>query len=299
VHTHGHLAFNEVSKRLLQLNVGIFPLALVAVPALVVTFLVQRNDMALWLASFIVLGIVIIGVHAYAAQDEALLTLRDSMPMYLASFVGAVWVYRSFDWLRPAVWAVTLGLLILNLFTAWHAMQVYPFQSLEQAFIHTVQTGESQEGKPSRGGYIVGIQSEAQMAQYLKDHVSGKNAVLADNAHTFGVILLQGRPNQIFDRIDKGDAKWNQILAAPYGKVTWMLLSRSPASGDLITRKYPKADAGDVAGLTPVFRTQRYTLLRVASKDPAKLPASTQTGFGSTSIPPSGGATPAGTTTTP
>src|SRR4051794_14326296 len=268
IHTHGHLAFNEVSKRLLQLNVGIFPLALVAVPALVVTFLVQRNDMALWLASFVVLDIVIIGVHAYLSKNLGLLTLRDCMPMYVASFVGAAWIYRSFDWLRPAVWGVTLALLIINLFTAWHAMQVYPFQSLEQAFVRTVQTGESQEGMPSRGGYKVGIQPEAQMAEYLKRHVSGKNAVLADNAHSFGVILLQGRPDQIFDRIDQGDAKWNDVLQAPYGKVQWMLLSRNVASGDLITRRYPRADAGDVPGLTPVFRTERYTLVRVAAKDP-------------------------------
>ena len=296
LHHHGHLAFNEVSKRLLQLNVGVFPLALVAVPALVVTFLVQRNDMALWLASFVVLGIVIIGVHAYAAQDESLLTLRDSIPMYVAAFVGAVWVYRSFDFLRPVVWGVTLALLIVNLFTTWHAMQVYPFQSLEQAFTNAVSTGKSQEGASSRGGFDVGIQPEAQMAQFLKDHVSGKNAVLADNAHTFGVILLQGRPQTIFDRIDRGDAKWNSILRDPYGKVSYLLLNRNTATGDLIARKYPKADAGDVAGLTPVFRTQRYVLLRVARRNPANLPAST-IGSGATSgTGAATGATPTGTT---
>jgi hypothetical protein len=295
--THGHLAFNEVSKRLLELNVGVFPLALVAVPALVVTFLVQRNDMALWLASFVVLGIVIIGVHAYAAQEESLLTLRDSIPMYVAAFVGAVWVYRSFEAWRPVVWGVTLVLLIVNLFTAWHAMQAYPFQSLEQAFTRAVSTGKSQEGTSSRGGFNVGIQSEAQMAQYLKDHVNGKNAVLADNAHTFGVILLQGRPQTIFDRIDRGDAKWNSILRDPFGKVQYLLLSRSLATGDLITRRYPKADNGDVPGLTPVFRTLRYVLVRVSAHDPAKLPAST-VGSGATSgtSGASGGATPAGQT---
>jgi len=282
LNTHGHLAFNEVSKRLLQLNIGVFPLALVAVPALVVTFLVQRNDMALWLASFVVLGIVIIGVHAYASQDESLLTLRDSIPMYVAAFIGAVWVYRSFEAWRPLVWGVTLALLIINLFTAWHAMQTYPFQSLEQAFTRAVSTGKSQEGTSSRGGYNVGIQPEAQMAQYLKQHVSGKNAVLADNAHTFGVILLQGRPQTIFDRIDRGDAKWNSVLRDPWGKVQYMLLSRSAQSGDLIARHYPRADLGLVPGLTPVFRTQRYVLVRVASKNPANQPASTVGGGATT-----------------
>jgi hypothetical protein len=294
LNTHGHLAFNEVSKRLLQLNIGVFPLALVAVPALVVTFLVQRNDMALWLASFVVLGIVIIGVHAYAAQDEALLTLRDSIPMYVAAFIGAVWVYRSFEAWRPLVWGATLLLLIVNLFTAWHAMQTYPFQSLEQAFTRAVSTGENQEGTSSRGGFQVGIQPEAQMAQYLKQHVTTNNSVLADNAHTFGVILLQGRPQTIFDRIDRGDAKWNSVLRDPWGKVQYLLLSRNQQSGDLITRHFPHADTSGVPGLTPVFRTQRYVLVRVARRNPANLPASTIGGGASTGTGSATGAVPTG-----
>jgi hypothetical protein len=265
----GSLAFNEVSQRLLQLNLGIFPLALVAVPALVVTFLVQRNDMALWLASFVVLGIVIIGVHAYASQNEALLTLRDSMPMYVASFIGAVWVYRSFEAFRPLVWAVTLALLVVNLFTAWRAMDSYPYQSMEQAFVKAVSSGDSQEGRKSRGGFTVGIGPEAQMAQYIKENVEGKNAILTDNAQTFGVILLSGRPQQFLDRIDRGDSAFNDILTNPEGRVQYLLLNRNPRSGDLITDRYPNADAGTEEGLTVAFRTERYLLLRVARPNAA------------------------------
>lgn len=265
----GNLAFNEVSTRLLQLNLGIFPLALLAVPALVVTFLVQRNDMALWLASFVVLGIVIIGVHAYASQNEGLLTLRDSMPMYVASLIGAVWVYRSFEAFRPIIWAATLALLVINLFTAWRAMDTYPFQSMEQAFVKAVSSRESQEGDKAIGGFTVGIAPEAQMAQYIKENVEGKNAILTDNAQTFGVILLAGRPQQFLDRIDKGDSAWNDTLTRPNGEVQYMLLNRNPASGDLITERYPNADRGTETGLTPVFRTERYLLLRVAGKRPA------------------------------
>ena len=69
---------------------AVFPLAFAAVPALVIAFLGQRNDMALWLASFIVLGIVIMGAHALIAQNEGLLTLRDSMPMALTSMPVAL-----------------------------------------------------------------------------------------------------------------------------------------------------------------------------------------------------------------
>lgn len=285
----GELAFNEVSQRLLQLNLGIFPLALAAVPALVVTFLVQRNDMALWLASFVVLGIVIIGVHAYASQNEALLTLRDSMPMYVASFIGAVWVYRSFEAFRPLVWAVTLALLVINLFTAWRAMDSYPYQSMEQAFVNAVSSGDSQEGRKSRGGFTVGIGPEAQMAQYIKQNVEGKNAILTDNAQTFGVILLSGRPQQFLDRIDRGDSAFNDILTNPEGRVQYLLLNRNPRSGDLITERYPNADAGTEEGLTVAFRTERYLLLRVAGPSAAAA-ADEQTDGGTSTTPGSSGA---------
>src|SRR5215210_1042960 len=103
-------------------------------------------------------------------------------------------------------------------------MDRYPLQTMGQALVRAVQTGDSQEGLPSRGGFTVGISSEAQMAQYVKDHVDGKNAILTDNAQTFGVILLSGRPQQFLDRIDKGDAAWNDVLTRPAGKVRYMLL---------------------------------------------------------------------------
>jgi hypothetical protein len=224
--------------------------------------------MALWLASFIVLGIVIMGAHALISQNEGLLTLRDSMPMALTSLVGAAWVYRSYAPFRPVVWGVTLVLLIVNLFTAWKGMEDYPFQSLEQAFTRAIATGDSQEGTSSRGGFNVGIDPEAQMAQYIKDHVNDKNAILTDNAQTFGVILLNGRPQVFFDRIDRGDAKWNSVLDDPYGKVRYVLAAYNPRSGDLITRHYPGLNAGTIPGLTPVYRTERYVLARVATRNP-------------------------------
>ncbi len=161
IDTSGSLGFDQVSSRLLELNVAVFPLAFAAVPALVIAFVTQRNDMALWLASFVVLGIVIMGVHAYVAGNEGLLTLRDAMPMALTALIGAAWIYRSFPGFRLVTWGVTMVILVIGLFTAWRGMQNYPFQSLEQAFTRTLFTGESQEGTSSRGGFTVGIDPEA------------------------------------------------------------------------------------------------------------------------------------------
>jgi hypothetical protein len=286
IETSGSLGFDEVSRRLLQLNVAVFPLAFAAVPALVIAFLGQRNDMALWLASFIVLGIVIMGVHAFVAQNEALLTLRDSLPMALTSLVGAAWVYRSYAGFRLVVWAITVALLVVNLVTAWVGMRDYPFQALEQAYTRALFTTETQEGTSSRGGFNVGVDPEAQMAEYVKQNVTGKNAVLTDNAQTFGVILLTGRPGEFLDRVDKGDAEWNSVLSDPWGEVDYLLVAYNPRSGDLIQRRYPRINAGGVPGMTPVFRTDRYVLVRVADRNPqASAPAAQSARPGATTEP--------------
>jgi hypothetical protein len=301
IDTAGALGFDAVSRRLLELNVAVFPLAFAVVPGLVIAFLGRRNDMALWLAAFIVLGIVIMGGHALIAQNEGLLTLRDAMPMALTSLVGAAWVYRSFDGFRLVIWAVTLALLVINLFTAWHGMQHYPFQSMEQAFTRAISTGDSQEGTSSRGGFTVGIDPEAQMAQYIKEHVSERNAILTDNAQTFGVIILNGQPQVFFDRIDQGDAKWNAVMDNPFGKVRYLLVAYNPRSGDLIQRHYPQVNAGTVKGFDVVFRTDRYILVRVAARNPqaASAPApssATGTRRGTTTTPSGTFARPASTT---
>ena len=83
------------------------------------------------------------------------------------------------------------------------------------------------------------------MAAVHQGQRRGKNAILTDNAQTFGVILLTGRPEQFFDRIDKGDARWNDALTDPDGEVQYMLLNRNAASGDLITEPLPERRQGD------------------------------------------------------
>jgi len=294
-----HLSFNDVATRLLQLNVAVFPLAFLAVPGLVVAFVLQRNDMALWLASFIVIGIVIMGANALINDREGLLTLRDCFPMMLTAFVGAGWLFRSFVGARLFVWIATLAILVLGLFTAWDGMKNYPFQSLEQAYTRTLFTGDNQEGTSSRGGYTVGIDPESQMAAWVKQHGVGRDQILTDNSKTFGVILLSGQPPKYFLRVDKGDKKWKQILDAPWGKVQYILMTNSANTGDLAAARYPKAPAGDQPGLTPVFATDRYTMLKVAPTAPAAAGTkTTTTTTRSTTATPGATTTPATATTT-
>jgi hypothetical protein len=54
-----------------------------------------------------------------------------------------------------------------------------------------------------------------------------------------------------------------------------LIAYRSPA--DLIEQRYPLAVSGGVPGLTPVFRTARYLLVRVAPKAPPARTAASNT----------------------
>ncbi|MEA2371036.1 MAG: hypothetical protein QOH12_1430 [Solirubrobacteraceae bacterium] len=281
----GNLSFLHILGRLISVTVGVFPLGLVAVPAALVVFFTRRDAMGLWLASLVILGVAIMGIHAVTAHREGLLTLRDAMPMALTSIVAAAWVFRSAGGLRMAVWGVTLVFLLLGLVTAWRAMESYPFQSLEQAAVRAVGDGADQEGTNSIGGFKVGIRSEAQMADFVKRNIHGRHAIFVDNAQSFGVILLSGRPRIFFDRVIKGDGVWRSVLGNPYGTVQYMLVAFNPRGGDLIRVRYPGLATGSQKGFTTVFRTARYILVRVPPHDPAPAVAAAASQSAKSQIP--------------
>jgi hypothetical protein len=257
----------EVSRRLLDVLVHISPLALVALPLLLVAFIGARSDMALWLAVFIALGVVVEGANALIKDQAGTLLIRDAMPVMLCAVFGAAWLYRMAGGLRIAVWIGTMIILAVTLPLTWDAMKTYPFQNEEQAFARAIETGKDQEGTSSIGGFKVGIAPEAQMAAYLQRTANKKNVVLTDNAQTFGVMLLNGRPQDFFDRADKGDAKWRSALKNPYGQVQYMLVARNSA-GDLIRQAYPRIVSGNDPAFPTQFVTDRYILVRVPPRNP-------------------------------
>jgi hypothetical protein len=264
----GNLGFLHIVGRLIRITADVFPLGFAAVPAALVVFFKRRDAMGLWLGSLVILGLAIMGVHAATAHHEGLLTLRDAMPMALTSIVAAAWAFRSLTGVRTAVWGITVVLLIVGLFTAWRAMETYPFQSLEQAFVRAVSTGADQEGTNSIGGFTVGIRSEAEMASYINRTITGRHAILTDNSQTYGVILLSGRPRLFFDRVIKGDGVWQSVLRDPYGVVQYMLVAYNPRGGDLIRARYPGLIAGNPKGFKVVYQTSRYVLVKVPGLDP-------------------------------
>jgi hypothetical protein len=261
---HGGVSLLEVAHRLLELTASVAPLALLAIPVLVYAFLRTREVMSLALASFLALSLVIVGADALIQNDLGVLALRNGLPLALTALLAAAWLFRTQETVRMPIWLVTLGVLALGIPLSWNAMQHYPFQNLEQAFVRAIKTGESQEGSSSIGGFTVGIEPERQMAAYIDRTVGEqRHAILTDNAQTYGVIMLSGRPQDFENRVNDGDGPWFAAREDPYGKVKYMLVAyRAP--GDLIRQRYPEAASGGNPDLTPIFHTSRYVLLRVA-----------------------------------
>ena len=149
-------------------------------------------------------------------------------------------------------------------------MREYPFQSQEQAFTRAVLTGDDQDGSNSIGGFRVGTNAEERMAAYINANVDGRSEVLTDNAQTFGVILLSGRPELFFDRVDKGDETFRDVIARPHGRVSHLLLAKQ-VSGDLIRRRYPTARRDASPPASPWrSRPSATCSLEVARRDPRR-----------------------------
>ncbi|MDX6476956.1 MAG: hypothetical protein QOH95_2467, partial [Gaiellaceae bacterium] len=119
-----------------------------------------------------------------------------------------------------------------------------------------------------RGGLPDQLGGARQVARYVTAHVNRKNAVLTDDSETFSALLLSGRPDLFWDRIDRGDAQWRTAVALPWGHVDYMLVI--PGGPDLIAQQYPGIASGAAPGLTPVYRAGKYVLVRVAGQRPAR-----------------------------
>lgn len=280
----------------------VFPVAIVAVPLLLLTDARQRIGGGL--ALLILINIAYSVISAAVAGSVDVIELRNALPAMVAGCAGIAWVYLRAESLRALVWGLTIVLAVIALPLAWAQMQSFPHQNLEQAFTRAISTGEDQEGSASRGGFQVGVAPEREMANFIEDLDVDGNAILTDNARTYGVINLTGEPGLFFDRVDRGDIEWQSVLANPQGKVDYFLIEKTDA--DLILEEYPGADNGEVDGFELITSNERYGLLEVgettaaASTDSDEAPSS-GTSSGTTTAPPanSTSAPPPSTTPTP
>jgi hypothetical protein len=152
-----------------------------------------------------------------------------------------------------------LGLVAAIPVTA-RTMESFPYQFREVAFVHAV-TG--------RGGLPDQLGGAEKIASYIDAHVHRQNAVLTDDSETFAAMLLTGRPDLFWDRIDRGDQEWQIARDDPWGRVRYMLVI--PGGPDLIMQQYPEIASGHTRGFTIVLRSGKYVLVRVAAHRPPPL----------------------------
>lgn len=265
----GALTLTDLASRVVSIVVGVAPLAIVAVPLLMVASFSRKDDLALWIAGLLALSIVLVGGEAVLAGDIGRVVLRNGLPVAVIALVGAGTIYRLGNGLRIPVFAAAAALLLLAIPLTWSRMRDYPYQNQEQAFTQALRTNDNLTGTSSIGGYTVGLASERAMAAFVKRTVGNDpHAILTDNAQTFPVIVLTGRPGIFRDRVQKGDKKFKQILANPFGEVRYMLIA-AKAGTDIIRQRYPDAADGGSATFPAVFSTARYTIVRVPVVGPS------------------------------
>ncbi|UUY06042.1 hypothetical protein LRS13_11160 [Svornostia abyssi] len=248
-----------VAEQTFRLVLAGAPIALVVLPALVACAVLQRNELAAWLALFGAFAVVTPAVLALTRDDVSQIALREALPILVVALVGIAWLHQSLPGARTLVAALAgIGLLV-SIPITWNALDTYRYQSMEQAFHRAISTGEDQEGTRSRGGLEVGVLSERAMAEFLK--TDGRRT-LADNAQTFGVIALTGDPRQFLDRADAGDDRWRAAAARPPADVRYFLFAKN-APSDELRRLYPQAARGNDPRFLTVFDTPRYRLVAV------------------------------------
>ncbi|MCB0831516.1 MAG: hypothetical protein KDB54_02650 [Solirubrobacterales bacterium] len=250
-----------------EVTLGIAPLALASVVILVVGGFVKRDPTA-W--AILVVGIFVAATpvgRAVIADQANLFDLAYGILFAVFGLAAVAWFGRD-GWGMFASIIATIG-LIIAIPLSWNAMQDYRFQNQAEAFTRWVDTRDSQEGTHSIGGYTVGIDPELAMANYLNNKIPQKDeTVLVDQNFSYGVMITSGRPQNFFDRVDEGEDDWQATVDNPFGKVPYMLITTS-RGGDQIAKKWPTAAEGGEAGMTPIFRTARYVLVRVSNVKPA------------------------------
>jgi hypothetical protein len=261
----------EAVSSLLQLNWSLFPPTLLVVCGLGLVFILRRDLMALTIAAFIGLNSFFTALLIASSGNAGFLQLRYNMRAMPLAIVGIAWLYLGVQGRRErlVLWAASAAALALSLPVTWDTMKTYPYQFQEEAFVRALETGEDQEGTKSVGGYAIGIEPERQMAEHILATVTKPNSILTDDAQSFAVMLLSGRPDLFVDRIDQGDAEWLDVREDPWGHVDYALVS-AIALNDLVLVRYPGALRGEAPGFRTVYSTPRWLLLEVADAPPPR-----------------------------
>jgi len=271
---------------LFNVVLGVAPLGFATVILLVLAGILVRDGLSWGFLVLILFAIAVPFSRTLVADQADLMTLSVGLPLALLALAGAAYVYAAEPAWRAGVGIIMVIGLVAAIPLGWDAMKNYEYQDQAQAFTRWVEDQDSQEGTSSVGGYTVGIDPEISMADYINTKLpQAEDSILVDENFSYGPIITSGRPKLFFDRADKGEGDWEDARDSPFGKVKYMLITISRA-GDQLRKKFPQAVAGGEAGLTPIFRTERYVLVEVAPTKPPN-PGDKQGGAANQSQPQS------------
>ena len=256
-------SFAEVARRTGDLVLHGAPIALVVLPALLVAGLARRNAFALWLGVLLAVSILVPGAAVLLRLTDSPLVMSNALPILLVSVIGAIWLARSAVQGSALVAVALAAGLLLSVPWTFSAMETFRQQGVERAFHDAVATGESQEGVRTLDGSYVGYDDEREMAEALLARVDRPGSVLTDDASTYAVVLLTGRPDLFLDRNDSTEEAWGEAAGDPVAADVDFLLLSVDTSRDLLSQRYPDAATGRDRVLPELFANDRYVLLAV------------------------------------
>lgn len=246
------------------------PIAIVMLPALIFVGVSRNNPLALWLGIMLGAAIVAPALTVLVDLTDSPMQMRNCLPILFFSVIGGMWLARSSESGNAIISAILLVAMLASIPWTFHAMKTYRYQNLEAPFAAAVSTGKSQEGTSTVSGAEIGVVDEQAMADYIKDNISDRNSILTDNSQTYAVMLLTGRPDLFFDRVDQSDGPWKEAARDPAAYVDYLLMSTS--GGDQLDQYFPDAPTGADARLPIVYSTDRYVLIGVPGDFDADAP---------------------------
>jgi hypothetical protein len=265
--TVAHLALTTILRQVLELNFELFPFAVLMVPVMVAVWARRRDAMTVSLTCLLLTNAATTVAFMVYSKEPFLLQLRYNMRALPIAVVAAGWAICSLRRKRSRYLAGAVAVvgLAASLPASWHAMKTYRFQYEDNTFTQAISSGlkEDFNGKIAFGGYPLGILQERQTADYILSHVDGRHAILTDDALSLEVMMVSGHPERFLDRIDYGDARWREVLNAPFGHVRYFLLSIYPQTVlDYIQLRFPGIAKGKPWAHI-VYANARYVLLSV------------------------------------
>jgi hypothetical protein len=265
----GAITISSTAQDLLHLNIQLFPLTVIVVPVLLLAFVIRRDLMTLLLAGLVSLNALMSGYVIYSTGNPGFLQLRYNMRPLPIVLIGVGWLFWLFRdrFTRAAIWIGAVAVLAISLPVTWHTMQTYNYQFQEAVFVDALKhPGKDLTRAPQQGNGVAPFRTAA---DWVKAGVTKRNSILTDDeSQTYGAMLASGRPDLFYDRIDHGDRRWQKILASPYGKVDYIMVSTTRYDIDHILGCYPRIRSDRMPGMKLAYRNGNFAILRVAKRTP-------------------------------